>query len=86
MARSARLERAMARELQAIVGELSARTTVHRQELELEALRVRHEQELDSLHVELAAVRTGCVACAALREPNRFYAACASYRASVPCQ
>jgi hypothetical protein len=57
-AQSTRLERSAARELQAIASELDARTTVRRQELELEAMRLRQELELDSLRADLDAART----------------------------
>jgi hypothetical protein len=71
-AKSVRLERSAARELLAIAGELDARNTVHRQELELEALRVRHELELGGLRAELATARTLVAACEVARERAGF--------------
>jgi hypothetical protein len=60
-AKSVRLERSAARELQAIAGELDARNTVRRQELELEALRT-----------DLDAARTLVVAWEVARERAGF--------------
>ena len=59
--KSVRLERSAARELQAIAGELDARNTVRRQELELEALRT-----------DLDAARTLVVAWEVARERAGF--------------